>query len=726
MGGVPPEGTVPADGVIAAPALPIIADLAEPDGPGESVERLQCLHYPVGVYPHPTFVLDCSKHFLRRGPYHVAPEKMIRFQPDRFTWMLVALASLGAAFVLARQVTFGVGLTWDPLNYIVVARNLVEGNGFVQLYADGEYTRWPPLYPVLLAAASLFFFDPLDTAGPVGALAFGLTVFAVGQWARQRFASRILVLWVCLAVAISYPLTSVAAWAFTEVPFILFTSLSLIWTDRFLHHGRQGALIWAAIFAALACLTRYVGPSLILVVLPLVMLRPGAALRDRTRQGATYAFVALFPICLWMLRNFLIEGRPTGRRTGPRHTFIETLDTMLGEVARGALLWDLWNPSEVVRLIAIPLAGVAVLIPVAVAGYAFVHSVRKGVTSSDRCGWISLAVFGGYTLAHLLSIMIAASVSYVMPLGGRMLAPACIPLLLATTLVLDRLLSTERHGPELNRLGSLPLFRTVGRTGKGPTRRRGVLLALPLALWLVIQVLLNARDIRRANTQGLGFASRQWADSEVLRYMREAGIRGTAISSSPVTYLYTAAQKYSYLPRRLPTVQSKLERVGGGQHLVWFHTVNTDDYTYGAADLRGLTGLEVVAELSDGIIFRIGEDASPSYPAVYRSITSMPPVARAAFDLYVDGDTLTYVKAPCGPADTVDPFFLHPIPAAPHDRPDQRSFDFDSDGRGVRFDGKCLATVRLPGNDLTGLRTGQYTDAGVLWQADVRLDAAAS
>lgn len=647
---------------------------------------------------------------------------MTRFQPDRFTWLLVALASLGAAFVLARQVTFGVGLTWDPLNYIVVARNLVEGNGFVQLYADKEYTRWPPLYPVLLAAGSLFFFDPLDTAGLVGVLAFWLTVLAVGQWARQRFASRILVLWVCLAVAISYPLTSVAAWAFTEVPFILFTSLSLIWTDRFLHHGRQGALGWAAVFAALACLTRYVGLSLILVVLPLVMLRPGAPLRDRMRQGATYALVVLFPICLWMLRNFLIEGRLIGRRTGPRHTFIETLETMLSEVARGALLWDLWNLPEAVRFVAIPLAGVAVLIPVVVAGYAFVWSLRKGATSSDRCGWIPIAVFGGYTLTYLLSVMIAAKVSFVMPLGGRMLAPACIPLLFATTLVLDRLLSAERNGPELNRIGSLPTLRTVRQAGKGLPRWLGVL----LALWLVGQVLLNVRDIRRANTQGLGFASQQWADSEVLRYMREADIRGTVVTSSPVTYLYTAAQGYSYLPLHLPRVQLKLDRVGDGQHLVWFHAVNTDDYTYGAADLRGLTGLVVVAELSDGIIFRIDKNAPPPYPAVYRSIALRPPVARAAFDLYVDGDTLTYVKTPCSPTDTAAPFFLHLLPSAPHDRPDQRSFDFDSDGRGVRFDGKCLATVRLPGNDLTRLRTGQYTDAGVLWQADVRLDAAAS
>lgn len=664
------------------------------------------------------------------GPNDICPTGMPsilskwtpRFLSDRFTWLLAAFACLGAALVAARQVTFGVGLSWDPLNYIVVARNLIAGNGFVQLFGDGEYTRWPPLYPVLLAAGSLFLFDPLDTAGMVGALTFGLTVLAVGQWARQRVASRFLVLWACLATAMSFPLTAVAAWAFSASPFILFTSLSLIWTDRFLHHGRQDALGWAATFAALACLTRYVGVSLILVVLPLVMLRPGARLMDKARQAAMYTLVALSPICLWMLRNFLLVGQPTGRRDGSIHTFIEILGTVFGEVARGAFLWDLWDPPAGVRLVAIPLAGLAILVPVTAAGYAFVRSLRRGVTSSDRCKWISPALFGGYALAHFLSIMIAATVSHVMPLGGRMLAPAYIPLLLAAVSMLDWILSSERHRPGLNRIGVRPIL----RTDSGSTRKLGVLLASLLTLWLVLQVLLNVGDIRRANTQGMGFASQQWADSEILRYLREAGIRGMVISSSPVTYLYTAAQGYSYLPWHLPRVQLKLERIGNGQHLVWFHAVNTDDYTYGAADLRGLTGLVVEAELSDGSIFRIDKNASSPYPAVYRSTTSKPPAAKATFDLYVDGHTLTYVKTHCRPADTVAPFFLHLLPSAPHDRPARRSFDFDSDGRGVRFDGKCLATVRLPGNDLPGLRTGQYTDAGVLWQADVRLDAAAS
>ena len=63
-GVVPPEEIIPADSVIAAPALPIVADLVESYGPSESVERLGCIRYPAGVYRYCTFDLDCSKHSL--------------------------------------------------------------------------------------------------------------------------------------------------------------------------------------------------------------------------------------------------------------------------------------------------------------------------------------------------------------------------------------------------------------------------------------------------------------------------------------------------------------------------------------------------------------------------------------------------------------------------------------------------------------------------------------
>ena len=159
-----------------------------------------------------------------------------RRRPDNFTLLLVILGALGAALVLARQVNYGVGLTADAVSYISVARSLLDGNGFIQF--DGDiYHKWPPLYPLLLAAASLGIFDPLTVAGPLNAALFGLAVFAVGMYLRTRLESRLLLLWCCLTLALAWPLLRLAYFAWSEMSFILFTMLALMPAERLLSRG---------------------------------------------------------------------------------------------------------------------------------------------------------------------------------------------------------------------------------------------------------------------------------------------------------------------------------------------------------------------------------------------------------------------------------------------------------------------------------------------------------
>ena len=162
-----------------------------------------------------------------------------RRRPDNFTLLLAFLGALGAALVLARQVNYGVGLTPDAVNYISVARSLLDGNGFTEFNGDSYY-GWPPLYPLLLAAASFGIFDPLTVAGPLNAALFGLAVFAVGMYLRTRLASRLLLLWCCLALALAWPLLGVAYFAWSEMSFILFSILALMTAERLLRVGGGG------------------------------------------------------------------------------------------------------------------------------------------------------------------------------------------------------------------------------------------------------------------------------------------------------------------------------------------------------------------------------------------------------------------------------------------------------------------------------------------------------
>ncbi len=111
-------------------------------------------------------------------------------------------------------------------------------------------------------------------------------------------------------------------------------------------------------------------------------------------------------------------------------------------------------------------------------------------------------------------------------------------------------------------------------------------------------------------------------------------------------------------------------------------------------------------ELMDAIV--------SSIESKYETIVSGKPADHGVFDLYSSTreNTLTYVREPCSLTDMNQTFFLHIIPEDVHDVPlhSRRfgfvNYDFSFNQSGARFDGKCLATIRLPDYAIAGIRTG--------------------
>ena len=93
-----------------------------------------------------------------------------------------------------------------------------------------------------------------------------------------------------------------------------------------------------------------------------------------------------------------------------------------------------------------------------------------------------------------------------------------------------------------------------------------------------------------------------------------------------------------------------------------------------------------------------------------------------AFDVYLDGGRLVYVKEKCYPKDLGTPFFLHLYPAhaadlPPHRRPhgfnnlDFSLETFNSHGK------RCIVERSLPDYEVATIETGQYVpEEGVVWK----------
>ncbi len=134
------------------------------------------------------------------------------------------------------------------------------------------------------------------------------------------------------------------------------------------------------------------------------------------------------------------------------------------------------------------------------------------------------------------------------------------------------------------------------------------------------------------------------------------------------------------------------------------------------------------------LITNVKESIEAALRSGYEAVLSGEPAVHVDFDIYINDNTLTYVKEPCAPADTEARFLLHLHPVDANDLPDRRrqygfdNLDFDFDERGVIFDGKCMTRVPLPEYDITRIVTGQYVVRRVLggfkrfWEVEMRLD----
>lgn len=657
---------------------------------------------------------------------------------DRFTPVLLGLSALGAALILARFSAYGVSLSYDSINYLAVARHLAAGNGFLN-YDWGPYALHPPLYPLLLLAASLGFFEPAATAGFLNAALFAATVFVVGRHLRGRVRSGWLACWGAAAVALSLPLAEQASWALSETAFVFFTTLALVRADDFLTEGRRRSLVGAAVFSALAWQTRYIGIAVPAAIAAALWFASGAPLRERLRRSGFVAVAAALPMALWTTRNYFAVGQATGKREFPE----PVLTALLADVGDGLAGWFAFQvPEGSVLAAAVP--AVAVFAAAALApGRGAGNGVRE--LPPPAGGRISAAVFLGFGSVYLVLLLAAALFGATgHGIADRFLAPLVVPFLVGVALAIDRAFRFDGARPS----GGAGFGEAAGRrlppgrkTDASALARRLVLGALAAGLFLVLlgQVQPTLSAVREANSASpatwRGFAAPPWDDSETLRYLEETGFPREVWTNLPILLHlhYGMRAFFLYLPFRQEWPEW-LENTEPGAPVVWFrHAPPGDAYDddYGLPDLDSRAGFEPVARFTDGTVFRVNPDYTPRNP--YRAAADAiaagavgAPAAQADFDLFLDGATLLYFREPCFPEDTEPRFFLHAYLADPALLSSSRepygfeNLDFAFREYGTRFEGKCVAIVELPEPGLARIRTGQYESGSrPLWSAEV-------
>ena len=651
-----------------------------------------------------------------RAPRRPAHRNSRRGQCSRLLWasaakfggggghaaLLAAIGALAAVLVLLRVSEWGPAVWSDSLEYVHSADSLLAGSlaGFVR----DSYGR-PPLFPLAMAGIGLFGPNPLDAAAGINAAAFGLTAFATAAWVRSRTGSGFLAVWTGLACALCLPLARFAAAALTEALFVLFAVLSLYALDRWLDGRRTSLLLAAAACAALACATRYLGLALVMGMLPVALLADGRGIRP-TRRGIAAATLiaagALTPICAWML-SLLTYGSSAGGFIVPTGWDTSSaLYLLAGEVSRGwrwaraasrssasARRPTHWapppcSPSRAARRPRCPAA-------------------NGGGSRSPPRSWRPTRPAVLFTNWYLDFDLVT-----------RYLVPLYPPLLAAAAIMLGALLRrASEHGPFVR----LPLPGRAAAMSSAPA----LALAAILVLWLPQQLDASLGDIREWRSEGWEFTARRWAESDTARYLRAHPPEGPVWSNhNPTLILFGGVRE----PRILPTSArlAAARAYGADGWIVWFHA-GFERGEYGIADLTAQPGIEAVAILKDGVVFRAADPAAPRASLAARLTGSARLLASSRFDVHLDEarNRLVYVRADCAAGDTGASFFLRAYPVDAGARPSgSGNLGFAFGEHGFREDGRCIAVRNLPGHPVAGVATGQWTpERGELWSVRV-------
>jgi 4-amino-4-deoxy-L-arabinose transferase-like glycosyltransferase len=179
--------------------------------------------------------------------------------------LLGILGITGTVLVLLTTSQYGAGLSTDSVAYIATARNMAHGLGATSL--DGNpLVLQAPFYSLLLACIDrLFGVDPLSSAPVVNALILGLLVYVSGSLiSRHLTQGYVFALLGAAAVLLSPALFGVSVMAWSEPLFVLFVVLFLLCLESWLQDKGRAWFAILTLSAALACITRYAGVTLVL------------------------------------------------------------------------------------------------------------------------------------------------------------------------------------------------------------------------------------------------------------------------------------------------------------------------------------------------------------------------------------------------------------------------------------------------------------------------------
>jgi len=339
---------------------------------------------------------------------------------------LVILSLIGIGLALVSTSRYGVGLSPDSASYISAARSLLQGRGYLR-YDGNPLVVFPPLFSTLLAILGLIGIEPLNGARYFNAFVFGLIIFASGNLFRMAIRSKTLVILGTASILLSYSLLHVSIFAWSEPLFTLLAVLFIIYMPRFLNERRFITLFSLSILAALSCLQRYMGVTIILTGFTLIIFLAKARLKKRLKYAIAFGLMSISPSIIWVARNYALTSTFTGVRLPSQRTVLWNTFFALDTLTRWFVACDVpfW-----IRLI-----GIGFVVFILIEVVPFLH--YKLNRQADRTS-MQLWSAGVFVLIYIVFLIASSTSVSIDMITDRLLAPIYVFVMFLVFIGIDR------------------------------------------------------------------------------------------------------------------------------------------------------------------------------------------------------------------------------------------------------------------------------------------------
>ena len=329
------------------------------------------------------------------------------------------IAGLIGAYVIFLYTKYsGVGLSPDSIMYASTATN-IQAHGSLITFNKTPLVFFPVFYPFFLGVVQFISGSSPIQAGPViNACLFATVIFTSG-WIISKFKTDAIVYkWLILAGIILSPgLLEIYSYLWSETLFILEILLFILAYSWYLRTHTLKSLLLVAIIAAISCITRYAGVTIIGTGGLMLLLDNQLEIRKKTGHILFFGAISLS----LLISNLILNSLSTGLSTGTREPSITPLVDNMHYF--GTVLCDWASLSKATYPYAALLTAVILLGLIAL----FLFKAFKGRLNRIENVVIAFAVVYG------LFMVISATISRYERINSRLMSPMIICLLIGGT-----------------------------------------------------------------------------------------------------------------------------------------------------------------------------------------------------------------------------------------------------------------------------------------------------